>query len=70
MYNYWTKSNKWRNKQHSHDKKFLDQDISLHTVMVTGLDKRMPVEKMSQMLTNTFSSLLPGNKVIQGRAVA
>jgi hypothetical protein len=55
MYNYWTKSNKWRNKGHSHDKKFVDQDISLHTVMVMGLEKRIPVDKMSQILTKTFS---------------
>lgn len=55
MYNYWLKSNQWRNNGHSHDKKFQDQDISLHTVMLKGLDKSIPVDEMSQILTKTFS---------------
>ena len=64
MYNYWSKSNEWRNKEHSHDMKFLDQDISLHTVLVKGLDKTIPVDRMSDILTQTFTKLLPGPKVI------
>ena len=69
MYKYWTKSHHWRNKEHSHDTKFQDQDIQAHTVLVTGLDKSLPVDKMSQQLTYIFSQLLPGDKVIQCRAV-
>ncbi len=38
-------------------------------MLVTGLDKSLPVDKMSQQLNYIFSQLLPGDKVIQCRAV-
>jgi hypothetical protein len=38
MYFYWKKSYQWRNKQHSHDMKFTDVDISMHAIMVKNLN--------------------------------
>jgi len=42
MYNYWKKSHQWRHKEHSHEMKFMDSDISMHAVLVKGLDTSVP----------------------------
>ena len=46
MYFYWKKSYEWRNKQHSHDMKFLDSDISMHAIMIKNLRTTLSVEIM------------------------
>jgi hypothetical protein len=44
MRNYWRKSLAWRHKEHSHKTKFLDYDIAMHSIMVTGIDQSIPLE--------------------------
>ena len=39
MYFYWRKSMTWRYKEHKHSEPFYENDLSLHTVLVQGLDK-------------------------------
>ena len=50
MHRYWLKAYSWRHKEHSHTTKFLDYDISLHAIMVTGLDRRVPTSEMTKRL--------------------
>lgn len=70
MKTYWTKSYNWRHKEHSHTTKFLDYDISIHSVMIKNLDGGIPVEKMTQTLRLVFDQLFPGgNKIIQCKAL-
>jgi len=65
MYFYWKKSYLWRHRQHSHDMKFLDNDIAMHAIMVENLNKLVPAAKMEHVLKETFEKLLPGPKVIK-----
>jgi hypothetical protein len=64
MYFYWKKSYEWRNKQHSHDMKFLDSDISMHAIMIKNLRTKISVSEMQVILKQTFEKLLPGPKVL------
>lgn len=54
----------WRNKEHSHNTKFMDQDIAMHSIILTNIDKSIPAKKMSEIIFTTFDKLFPGNKVV------
>jgi hypothetical protein len=69
MYKYWKKSHYWRHKEHSHDMKFMDSDISMHAILIKGLDRKIPYETMEDTLKKTFEKLLPGPKVIASRVL-
>jgi hypothetical protein len=64
MYRYWKKSYQWRHKQHSHDMKFMDSDIAMHAILIENLNKKLPVDRMQNMVKQIFEKLLPGPKVI------
>ena len=70
MHFYWKKSQSWRHREHSHNIKFLDNDIAMHAVMVSKLDKKVSVEKMQENLNTVFNKLFPGSKIIKSRVIA
>lgn len=68
MYFYWRKSMSWRHRAHSHDTRFYEHDISLHTIMVRNLPEIHSTQEMSEILKEVFSSLFGARKVIMARA--
>lgn len=59
MFYYWKKSLEWRYRKHSHDEKFLDHDLALHSLMVTGLPSEVNVNAMSSKLRLVFEKIFP-----------
>ena len=58
VYFYWLKSISWRfMKKHSHKQKFYENDVALHTLMVTGLPTDTQHKKMADTLRNVFERL-------------
>ncbi len=49
--------------------KFMDSDISMHAILIKGLDRKIPYETMEDTLKKTFEKLLPGPKVIASRVL-
>lgn len=66
MFFYWRRSLEWRYRKHSHSDKFLEQDIALHSLMVTNLPQDVNVKAMSQKLKDVFNKLF-GDKIIQAK---
>jgi hypothetical protein len=64
---YWRKSVNWRYRKHSHQETFYDQDIALHTVIVTHLPKNIPAMIMTNKLREVFSNIYSDQKVVSTR---
>ena len=69
MYFYWRRSLEWRYKKHSHQEKFMDHDIALHSIMITNLDKRIDLETMNEHLELVFTKIFQGTRVISSKVV-
>lgn len=59
MYKYWKRSNLWRYKEHTHDGKFLDHDIALHSLLVTNIPTEVSLASMSSKLKLVFEKIFP-----------
>ena len=70
MRNYWNKSYLWRHREHSHTTKFQDYDISIHSIMVTNIDRSIPLKEATATVESIFKQLFPGDKVISTKMVA
>jgi Late exocytosis, associated with Golgi transport len=60
MKTYWYKSYNWRHKEHSHTIKFLDYDISMHSIMIKNIDSSVPAAEMTEIIKRIFEKLFPG----------
>ncbi len=69
MYKYWKRSNLWRYKEHTHDGKFLDHDIALHSLLVTNIPTEVSLSSMSAKLKFVFEKIFPDQRVISAKAV-
>lgn len=69
IFYYWKRSLSWRYKKHSHKVKFLDHDIALHSVVVTGLNKDIPYKKMNDRVKLVFEKIFPDSKVINSKVI-
>lgn len=69
MRNYWRKSIAWRHKEHSHKTKFMDSDIAMHSIMVTGIDQSIPLEVATQTVRTVFERLFNGGKIISVKVI-
>ena len=59
MFFYWKMSMDWRYRKHSHKEKFLDQDIALHSIMVTNLPTDVNLMTMQKRLKSVFERIFP-----------
>ena len=70
LFLYWRKSMNWRYKKHSHSKEFYDPDIALHSIMVTNLNRGIPLKKMNAIMKLVFEKTFPDDRVIITKAIA
>jgi heme/copper-type cytochrome/quinol oxidase subunit 3 len=57
MYFYWRRSLEWRYKKHSHQDRFMDHDVALHSIMVSNLNKSLDMETINEHLDLVFTKV-------------
>ena len=68
MFFYWKKSMSWRYKEHQHSEPFFENDLSLHTIMVTGIPKEFTASEATKLLKEVFTEVFTEDKVVMARA--
>lgn len=63
LFSYWKKSIEWGDKKHSHDEKFLDQDIAQHSVIVKNLDTDLSISQMDYHIKTVFDKMFPAGSI-------
>ncbi len=68
---YWKKSSQWKYRKHSHQEKFLDYDIALHSLMIEGIPKNIPYLVINEKFKNAFSKMFPADnpKVVNAKVI-
>ena len=47
----------WRYREHKHSEPFYENDISLHTILVRGIPKNIPVAEAEKLMNEVFKSI-------------
>ena len=58
----------WRYREHKHSEPFYENDVALHTVLVTGVPKEMNTAEAEGVMREVFSRIFSEPKVVMTRA--